>query len=208
MNLCAFIHMYVNVFIWEKNMDKEHTDIHTPYPWMSSLVYTNSFTDFIFSHYIPQKLCFLSHITLWNKKTDVRVSHFFCVCESWTIKKAEHWRIDAFFFYFLTLQYCICFAIYQHESATGIHLIPILNSPPSSLPIPSLWVIPVHQPQASSIVHRIWTGDSFHVWHYTCFNAIVPNHSTLSLSHRVQKTVLYIRVSFAVSYKGLLLSSF
>ena len=51
----------------------------------------------------------------------------------------------------------------------------ILNPLPSSLPIPPLWVIPVHQPQASSIVHRTWTGDSFHIWYYTCFNAILPN---------------------------------
>ena len=65
------------------------------------------------------------------------------------------------FFYFLTLQYCIGFVIYQHESATGIHVFPLLNSPPSSLPVSSLWVVPVHQPQASSIVHRTWTGDSF-----------------------------------------------
>ena len=113
-----------------------------------------------------------------------------------------------FLFYFLTLQYCIGFAIYQHESSTGIHVFPILNPPPSSLPVPSLWVIPVPQPQTSSIVHRTWTGDSFHIRYYTCFNAILPNLPTLSLSHRVQKTVLYISVSFAVSYTGLLLPSF
>ena len=41
---------------------------------------------------------------------------------------------------------------------------------PSSLLIASLWVVPVHQPQASSIVLRTWTGDSFHIWYYTCFN--------------------------------------
>ena len=111
-------------------------------------------------------------------------------------------------FYFLTLQYCIGFAIYQHESATGIHMFPILNPPPSSLPVPSLWVVPGHQPQASSFMHWTWTGDSFHIWYFTCFNAILPNHPTLSLSHRVQNTVLYISVSFSGLYTGLLLSSF
>ena len=113
-----------------------------------------------------------------------------------------------FFIFFLTLQCCIGFAIYQHESTTGVHVFPILSPPPSSLPVPSLWVVPVHQPQASSIMHRTWTGDSFHIRYYTCFNAILPNHPTLSLSHRVQKTVLYISLSFAVVYTGLLLPSF
>ena len=65
-----------------------------------------------------------------------------------------------------------------------------------------------HQPRASYIMHRTWTGDLFHIWYYTCFNAILPNHPTLTLSHRIQKTVLYICVSFAVSHTGLSLPSF
>ena len=101
-----------------------------------------------------------------------------------------NWRL-------ITLQYYIGFAIHQHESTTGVHVFPILNSPPTSLPIPSLWVIPVHQPQASCILYQTWTGDSFLIWYYTSFKTILPNHPPDS--HRVQKTVLYICVSFAAS---------
>ena len=44
------------------------------------------------------------------------------------------------------LQYCIGFAIYKDESATGIHVFPILNSPPSSLLPPH--TIPLGRPSA------------------------------------------------------------
>ena len=47
-------------------------------------------------------------------------------------------------------------------------MFPILNPPPLSLPVPSLWVVSVHQPQASSIMHWTWTGDSFHIWYHIC----------------------------------------
>ena len=61
-----------------------------------------------------------------------------------------NWRL-------ITLQYCIGFAIHQHESATGIRVFPIPNPPLSTLPISSLWVIPVHQPQATSVMHQTYS---------------------------------------------------
>ena len=67
----------------------------------------------------------------------------------------------AFSFFFL---FVVNFVIHWNETAMGIHVFPILIPPPTSFPIPSLRVIPVHQPWAPYPMHRTWAGDLFHIW--------------------------------------------
>ena len=66
------------------------------------------------------------------------------------ISKTEHIYLcyGHFYFFFVllyfTLQYCIGFAIHQHESAMGVHEFPFLK-PPSHLPP---YTIPLSHPSA------------------------------------------------------------
>ena len=110
-------------------------------------------------------------------------------------------------YFFFTLKYCIGFAIHQHEFATGVHMFPILNP----LPPPSLYH-PSGSSQCTSHKHPVscikpglaicFLYDIIHV--SMPFSQIIP---PLPL-HRVQKTILYICVSFAISHTGLSLPSF
>ena len=67
------------------------------------------------------------------------------------------------------------------------------RSPPPHLP---LHPIPLGLPSApgpsTCLMHPDWAGDLFHPRWYTCFDAVLLKHPTLTFSHRVQKSVLYI----------------
>ena len=102
-----------------------------------------------------------------------------------------------FSFFNLTLLYWFC-----HTSTWirhGCTRVSHPESPPISIPIPSLWVIPVPQPRASCIMHRTWTCNSFRIWYYTCFNAILPiippSHSPAE-----SKRLFYTSVSLLLSH--------
>ena len=86
------------------------------------------------------------------------------------------------------------FAKHSHESAICVHVFPILKPPLPSLPIPSLRVIPVHQPWAPYLMHQTWTGDLFRIGNIQVsmlFSQIIPP----SPSPTESKSLFFISVS-------------
>ena len=97
-----------------------------------------------------------------------------------------------FFLLYFTLQLCIGFAIHWHQSTTGVHEIPNMNPPPTSLPTTSLWVIPCTSPKhaVSCIRHRLvirFLHDSIHV---PCHSPKSSHPLPLPLSPKVRYTHL------------------
>ena len=104
----------------------------------------------------------------------------------------------------ITLQYCSGFCHMLTWISHGFTCVPHPN-PPSHLP---LHPIPLGLPSApglsTCLMYPAWAGDLFHLRQYTCFDVVLSKHPTLAFSHRVQKSVLYISVSFPVLHIGLL----
>ena len=119
-----------------------------------------------------------------------------------SVSQKPLWLFSFFFnlfFNFTILYWCCHISKWIHHRYTCVpHPEPSSLLPPHTIPLGRL------SAPAPSIQYRAlnldWRLVSYMI--VSCFNAILPNHPTLSLSHRVHKTVLYISVSFAVSYTG------
>ena len=79
----------------------------------------------------------------------------------------------------------------------GIHMFPILNPPPTSLPVPSLRVIPVHPPQGSCIEPELAIHFLYDIIHISMtFPQIIPP----SPSPTESKRLFYTSVSLLLSH--------
>ena len=90
------------------------------------------------------------------------------------------------------------FAIHWYESVMDLHMFPILNAPPISLPIPSLWVILVHQPWALVSCFKrglaiCFTIDNIHV--SMLFSQIIPPSPSPTESKSLFFTALSLLLS-------------
>ena len=84
------------------------------------------------------------------------------------------------------------FAIYQHEQASETRVPSLLN--PSVYFPPHPTPLGCHRALALSSLHQTLNSHWLFILHMVCicFNAILSNHPTLSFSHSVQKSVLYV----------------
>ena len=109
-----------------------------------------------------------------------------------------NWRL-------ITLQYCTGSATNQHEFAAGVHVFPILNPAPISLPISSLWVISVHQLQGSCIEPGLTIHSLYDIIHVSMpFPQIIPP----SPSPTESKRLFYTSVSLLLSCYRVIITVF
>ena len=80
---------------------------------------------------------------------------------------------------YFTILYWFCHTStwISHRCTHVPHPEPPFHIPPRTIPLGH----PSAPAPTSCILHRTWTSDSFLIWYYTCFNAILPNLYTFTV---------------------------
>ena len=108
-----------------------------------------------------------------------------------------HKLFNAFYIFLMFNIYYVVYTILNtHESAIGTRVPYLLNPPSISPPTASLQVVTEHWLWVPCVIRQTPTGYLFYVWLCICFNAIFSSHPTLSFPLCIQKSVLYVCVSF------------
>ena len=106
-------------------------------------------------------------------------------------------KVSASIIYLFTLQYCIDFAIHQHESTMGVHVFPILNPPPSGL---SQCTSPKHP--VSCIEPRLAIHFLYDIIHVSMpFSQIIPPSPSPTESKRLFYTSASLLLSHIQGYR-------
>ena len=109
----------------------------------------------------------------------------------------KQWLLSLFFklFVYFTLQRCIGFAIHWRESSMGVHVLPILNPPPLSLPIH-----PSGSSQCTSPEHPVSCIEPGLAIHFTYDNLHVKQWLVSNLNMTFKKITDLLRHWTKASY--------
>ena len=130
-------------------------------------------------HGIAKSRTWLSNWTELNMDNPIILLHYisFYSFSLWTISFKNliyfNWRL-------ITLHYCGAFLPYINLNQPWVHMCPILNALPTSLPTPSLWVIPEYWLWLPCFMHWTCTGHHGNVHVSMIFSQITPLSSSLA----------------------------
>ena len=140
----------------------------------------------------------------WNRWQCAFLSYNHCFHESLCDLNACRSNVFIFNWKIIALQSCIGFChISTWISHRYIYVLSLLNLPPTSHPIPPLYIFTQHQIWAPVSGSKFSLAIWFYILYFICFNATFSVHHTVSFPHR-----LWLSPIDSISYLALKLDIF